>query len=374
MSYEDPVSQRSMVLDEWRNSFYKRALASVVTAESVVLDVGSGLGVLGFIAAGLGAKKVYMVEPETNQDAVKLIAQANGLQDRVELIKGTVEEAAIPEKVDVITSVFTGNFLLEEDLLPSLFFARDSFLKPGGLLLPGRGVMKVVPVSLQEYYDHQIGCWKTNSGSVDHSSMHSFAVNQIYFDSFEKKPFRELALESPVCELDFYSADEAGCDADISMIVTEPGILHGFIGWFDMSFEGDWLSTSPRQKATHWSQAFLPIDPAVEVAEGDVLRLKLHRPQYGQWSWILETEGSRSQHSTFLSRPFTPSELQRKSLNFSPVLSKKGRVLQFLLGQMDGKLTSDGLALQVHTRFPELFSDQKAALNFVRKFAEQFGE
>ena len=68
-----------------------------------MLDAGSGLGVLGFIAASLGAKKVYMVEPETNLEAVKLIARANGLDDRVELIKGTIEQAVIPGKVDIIT-------------------------------------------------------------------------------------------------------------------------------------------------------------------------------------------------------------------------------------------------------------------------------
>ena len=374
MSYEDPVNQRSMVLDDWRNSFYERALASVITPESVVLDAGSGLGVLGFIAASLGAKKVYMVEPETNLEAVKLIARANGLDDRVELIKGTIERAAIPEKADIITSVFTGNFLLEEDLLPVLFRARDSFLKPGGVLLPGKGQMKLVPVSLQDYYDVQISCWKNSQGRVDHSPMHRFAVNQVYYDSFNKKPFRKPAQASTVCEIDFYTANEAGCDTDVSITVTESGYLHGFLGWFDMSFEGQWLSTSPEEKATHWSQAFLPIDPVIEVTEGDLLQLRLRRPQNGEWSWTLETGGSRSQHSTFLSRPFTPADLERKSASFRPDLNNEGQAVRFLLGRFDGQLGVSELALLIRENFPDLFVDGNAALKFVTRHVERFGE
>jgi hypothetical protein len=258
--------------------------------------------------------------------------------------------------------------------LPVLFRARDTFLKSGGVLLPGQGQMKIVPVSLQDYYDQHIGCWKSKQGKVDYSPMHRFAINQVYYDSFEKEPFRKLAEESTLCEIDFYTAREAGCDTDISMIVAESGDLHGFLGWFDMSFEGQWLSTSPEAKATHWSQAFLPIDPVVKVTEGDVLQLRLHRPEDGEWSWTLERDGSRSQHSTFLSKPFTPAELEKISGNFRPGLNHEGQAVQFLLGSFDGQLRLDELAKLVRKNFPDLFVDEKAALRFVRGQVDRFGK
>ena len=374
MSYEDPVNQRAMVLDDRRNASYERALASLVTPDTVVLDAGSGLGVLGFIAARLGARKVYMIEPATNLEAVKLIALQNGLQDRVELIKGTVEQAVIPEKVDIITSVFTGNFMLEEDLLPVLFRARDAFLKEGGVLLPGAGRMITVPVSLQDYYDRQIGCWKSKPGKIDHSPMHQFAVNQIYYDTFSGKPFRKLAEESVVCEIDFFTAQEAGCDATLSFTVTASGDLHGFLGWFDMSFEGERLSTSPEAPATHWSQAFLPVDPVVRVSRGDFLELSLHRPENGEWSWALDYKGTRSQHSTFLSTPFTPAALERKSLNFRPGLNDAGQALRLLLERFDGQQSLGELAQEMLGSFPGLFFNEEAALKFVRRQVDRFGK
>jgi predicted RNA methylase len=372
MSYENPINQRTMVLDEWRNSHYERALASLVTPSTVVLDAGSGLGVLGFLAASLGAKKVYMVEPTTNLDAARLIAHENNLADRVEFVSEKIGQTRLPEKVDIITSVFTGNFLLEEDLLPILFHARDAFLKDSGVLLPGKGKMKVMPVDLQDYYDKHIGCWKSPIGKVDHSSMHRFAVNNIYYDTFEAKTFRKLAHETTLCDLDFYEASEAACDAVVEITVTESGRLHGFLGWFDMLFQGEWLSTGPEARATHWSQAFLPIDPVVQVTEGDHVTLKLKRPENGEWSWVFEHNGIRHQHSTFLSRPFKPSDLERKSDRFQPALNREGQASKFLLERFDGLQTQSELAAELSEHFPELFSDEAAALRFVTKQVEHF--
>jgi predicted RNA methylase len=98
MSYENPVSQQSMALDDYRNSFYEQALRSVVTPESIVLDVGSGLGVLGLIAATLGAKKVYLVEPATNLELARQISRENKLEDKIEFIPTTIERARLPEQ------------------------------------------------------------------------------------------------------------------------------------------------------------------------------------------------------------------------------------------------------------------------------------
>lgn len=64
MSYLAVQGQQIMTLDYRRNQAYYEALKRVITSDSVVLDLGAGLGVLGLLAAQLGAKRVYLVEPE----------------------------------------------------------------------------------------------------------------------------------------------------------------------------------------------------------------------------------------------------------------------------------------------------------------------
>jgi predicted RNA methylase len=145
-NYSSFGPQSAMMLDSVRNEAYFQAIKSAVKPDSVVLDLGAGLGIHGLMAAKLGAKKVYLVEPEDVIHIAKRLAAANGLEDRVECIQGRIEDVTLPEKVDIIISVFTGNFLLMEDLLPSLFHARDLWLKPGGTLIPDSAVMQAVPI------------------------------------------------------------------------------------------------------------------------------------------------------------------------------------------------------------------------------------
>ena len=154
MTYADIIGHRSMVFDDYRNSLYADAINKLVSPESVVLDLGAGLGIHGLIAARAGAKKVYLAEPDAVLDITARIANLDKSPARIQCIQGTIEESGIPEPVDIIVSVFAGNFLLQEDLLPSLFFARDKYLKKGGALIPDRAKMEVVPVSAPDFFDH----------------------------------------------------------------------------------------------------------------------------------------------------------------------------------------------------------------------------
>ena len=57
-----PVYHVPMLNDQMRNDAYYRALAKVITPDSVVVDVGAGSGLLSCMAAKLGARKVFAVE------------------------------------------------------------------------------------------------------------------------------------------------------------------------------------------------------------------------------------------------------------------------------------------------------------------------
>ena len=81
-----------MALDPVRNDAYAAALARVVTPDSVVLDLGAGTGVLGLMAARLGARHVYLVEPSDVLCVAEEIVAANSLQDRVTCLRGRLED------------------------------------------------------------------------------------------------------------------------------------------------------------------------------------------------------------------------------------------------------------------------------------------
>src|SRR6185503_4802475 len=99
------------------------------------------------------------------------------LQNVVSPIHGRIEDVQLPEPVDVIVSVLTGNFLLTEDLIPSLLYARDRFLKPGGTLIPSEATMVIVPVSAPSLHEKEIACWSVPQHGIDLSPARPYAAN-----------------------------------------------------------------------------------------------------------------------------------------------------------------------------------------------------
>ena len=297
MSYNSIEDHQSMFHDQARNAIYRRALEQVITSDSVVLDLGAGLGIHGLIAARAGARKVYLVEPQHILEVTRRVVKDNGLAN-VELIQASAEKLNLPEKVDLIVSVFTGNFLLSEDLLPALFQARDRFLAPGGKLIPDRAEMRVAPVSVEDYHRKHIAHWlEETAEGFDYRAAHPYAANTVYYDSAEAFAPELLSEPATVMALDFTQAERADCDASIEVNVTEAGLCHGWLGWFRMRLGEEWLSTSPRAEKTHWCQVLLPMESAITVKAGDQLGFDLQRPRWGEWTWTTTGGGQQQRHS-----------------------------------------------------------------------------
>lgn len=362
-----------MTFDTTRNNAYLKAINKAVNSNSLVMDLGAGIGVHGLAAAKAGAKKVYLVEPEPIICIAKQIATANKLAN-IETKQTRIEQLSLPEKVDVIISVFTGNFLLTEDLLSSLFMARDKFLAPGGKLIPDRAQMYVVPVSVPDYYHKHIDKWSGKQASntspeaeeINLSLVRRYAANSIYYDSPEKFNATFLASSGKLLDLDFMTANKAECHSKITVIIENDSICHGWLGWFNISLGEDWLSTSPEADKTHWRQAFLPLDPPVELHAGDQVTFELQRPEYGEWTWTMEVGKHKQRHSTFFSVPITPSILNKKTDQYVPSLDTHGKITQQLLSNIDGKTTVENLAKQLLCDWPDNFINKNEALRFIK--------
>lgn len=302
MAYSDLSVQKSMFFDSIRNDYYLTALKKWVTPDSVVLDLGSGLGLHGLMAASLGARKVYLVEPESLGKLGALFGKDNNLDERIEFIQGRIEDIRLPEKVDMITSVLTGNFLLNEDLLPSLYFARDHWLKPNGYLIPDGGRMYTVPVSCERLYKQHIRLWEAPYYGLDIRAARQFAVNQPY-------PIRNaetldyLATPTMLQDISFTRDHQATCSAKQSFEPLKSAVCHGFIGWFDLHLGDTWHRLSPDSPQTHWSPLFYPFNEPIKLEKGNNLELSIDKPAGREWVWRSQYNGHVQNHSTLFAGP-----------------------------------------------------------------------
>lgn len=370
-----------MLFDGVRNAAYARALKKVVGPETTVMDLGAGLGVHGLTAAKLGAAAVHLVEPTPVVEVARLVAQANGLSN-VHCHQCRAEDLQLDHRVDVIVSVFTGNFLLTEDLLHSLFYARDKFLAPSGYMIPDRGRMEVVPVAAAAYYEKYIDGWATfpehaaqhKEPELDYAAVRSFAANTLYYDTRENIAATPLAAAVELMELDFTTAATASCDSEVVVEIEQDGTLHGWLGWFQMRLGGEWLSTSGEPYVTHWSPVFLPLDKPLQLKAGEKLGFALKRPEFGEWTWTTRHGEARQRQSTFLSQPVSPDMLHKASDRYQPVLSKRGEAAQWLLGQMRGAATPTQLAARLFKLYPTVWFSNEEALRFVKGLVDNYSE
>ena len=379
MSYSCISDHRAMVFDTRRNQAYFRALEQVITPATTVMDLGAGLGVHGLNAARLGAARVLLVEPESVIEVARQIAADNQLHN-VSCFPCRVQELDLQEKVDVIVSVFTGNFLLTEDLLPSLFYARDHFLAPKGKMIPDRARMEVMPVMAAEYYQKHIESWRKGPGqaagreepALTYNAVRPYAVNTMYYDKRARFHATPLAHPAPLMELDLALATRADCDHRIEVILTQDGTCHGWLGWFQMRLLDEWLSTAGEPDATHWTPVFLPLAQPLQVKAGEPLHFALQRPEFGEWTWTTEYAGQRQRQSTFLSQPMTPARILKASDQYQPALSARGEAASWLLARMTGEVPVSRLAAAMRDHYPEVFTSDADALRFAKDLAQHY--
>jgi protein arginine N-methyltransferase 1 len=73
------------------------------------------------------------------------------------VLNGLCEEIELPvEKVDIIISEWMGYFLLYESMFDSVIYARDKWLRQGGILLPNRAQMFVAAIDDEAYYSKKL--------------------------------------------------------------------------------------------------------------------------------------------------------------------------------------------------------------------------
>lgn len=158
VNYFSSLAIGNMLADYVRTGTYQRAMFAngVDFNGKVVLDVGTGTGILAFFALQAGAARVYAVDASNSVKIAQKLAEANGYADRMTVINGKIEEISLPEQVDIIISEPIGFLLVHERMLESYVVARDRFLKPDGLMMPTTGSIVLCPFSDDSIYKEQL--------------------------------------------------------------------------------------------------------------------------------------------------------------------------------------------------------------------------
>lgn len=184
-SYSHHGIHEEMLKDQVRTRTYQMAILNNkhLFEGKIVLDVGCGTGILSMFAVQAGAAHVYGVDCSGIIESAKRIVKDNGMEDKITLIKGKIEEIDLPVKeVDIIVSEWMGYFLLYESMLNTVLFARDKWLKPGGVIFPDKAVMYISALEDEQMKYERIDFWENVYG-------------------FNMSALKEAALKEPVVDI-----------------------------------------------------------------------------------------------------------------------------------------------------------------------------
>ena len=174
------------LLDVRRTTAFERAIAQTVKKNDVVLDVGTGSGIMAMFAARTGAKKVFAVEiaPDIVPITRKNVA-ANHLENRIEVINNPAQDLTLPEKVDVVIMELLDTGLIAEQQAVVLNALRNNgIITANTTLIPCRYQCACELVDYDfSFYGFQMPCIiQARNFAVEKRIQHALSPISIYDD------------------------------------------------------------------------------------------------------------------------------------------------------------------------------------------------
>jgi protein arginine N-methyltransferase 1 len=355
---------QSMLTDVVRTDSFLSALVQTIKPGDVVLDIGSGTGVLACFACMAGAKHVYAIERGPVIGLAREICARNNLQKQITFINEWSTNIELPEAADVLVTETIGNIGFEEGILRWVSDAKKRLLKKGARIIPSTLEMFAVPIESAEDYD-LVDEWTYYYYTFDFSPLHTLASSNLLWIDLQPEMF--LSEPASLAQAELAQIDGEDINGGSSFVVKRKGIVHGFGGWFTAELaEGIDLSNVPPSRTPSWSHTFLPLESPLQVETGDRLELTISTSHHAaRWQWQVthyplpaagqaESAGSVLPEQTTqageLSAFVTTGDLSRV-----PKRNTNGDIDLFILQRINGRLTISEIVRQTQKQFPDKF-------------------
>lgn len=278
-----------MLADVVRVDSYKRAIEKFVGCQDVVLDLGTGTGILSFLAAKQGAKKVFSIDHSSFIDVARIVARHNGLSN-IEFLKTNSREFHSEIRFDLIIHEQMGDYLLNENMVSNLLDLKRRLLKPAGRILPGKFELYVEPVDLRDEFNVPF-IWENNLHGIDFSCLAKYHDD---LDVFKPSNYRQewldgnsvkavLTQPTPVLTFDLNvltSEDEIPRRIEVDREFVHSGMFDGFCLYFRTIFDEQiQFDTSPLNMRTHWGNCFFRIETR-QCTGGEHVKYIIHLPDF----------------------------------------------------------------------------------------------
>lgn len=227
-----------MVADPHRTPALLRAVRSTVREQDLVIDIGTGLGVLAIAAARAGAARVWAIDVDSEALAhAEESAAREGLAGRISFIHALSFDVKLPKRADVALCEAVGSFGFDENILATLADAKRRLLKKTARIVPQRLELWGAPISRMPKIAEP-----AEIGRVSRSDL--------------------MGPPQRVASVSFSGAIPKGIHSKARFAVSKPGTAMAIALWPRATWRGKETSdASPLAAPTHWKQGIMPLEP-----------------------------------------------------------------------------------------------------------------
>lgn len=370
-----------MLTTEARIQAYVSAIRAAVRPGDVVLDIGTGTGIMALLACQCGAKRVYALEPSDAIVVARQAAKDNGFADRIVFHKVLSTEIELPEKADVLISDLRGSTPLFSSHLADLMDARARLLKPDARWVCQTDTLYVGVIDMPKRALQPRTAWDGSRWGLDLSSALPFASNQIAPHFCQ--PSDLLGPGKSWARIDYPHLDSPRVRGASTLEIERDGPAHGLQIWFEAElFGGARFSNRPGETEGVYARMFLPWPEVVELRRSDSVEVAIDLVFSGHqywWNWKSSVHrlGVPSPIATFSQSTFKGQLLEsglvaRAMENSTLTLTPAAEEVRFVLARIDGNATRAALAKALRAGFPERFPDEAEAVVRVAQICANF--
>jgi len=369
---------RLYLSDPARLEAFTRALREVVRPDDVVLDLGTGTGILGMLACRAGAARVYAVESGAMAGLTRAIVRANHLGDRMTVVRGHSTQVDLPEPVSLIVTDQIGNFGFNAGLFECMADARARLLSPRGRSIPAWVELWTAPAE-HPAVRSQVRFWEGRPAGFDYAPASEIARSTGY--TIDVDPSQLLAPGGMAVHVEPPAATatiSGGCTA----VIERPGTMDGVAGWFRAGLSPSVQMTNAPGDAGRIARrpVVFPLKSPRTVTRGDrvEIRIRVIAPlSIVEWHVVLTNSdgagGWTERGSTFTGLLMSSEDFRRTRPDWRPALSKWGKARRTVLELCDGRPLAE-IERELLARHGDVVATPEDAAVFVAEVVTRYAD
>lgn len=273
LSHGVPQWHAAMLADLVRNDAFERAIVRATPRDGLVLDIGTGSGLLAMMAARAGAGHVVACEahPAVAETAREIVA-LNGYARTIEVVAkhSTALERAhdLSGGADLIVSEVFSADLIGEGALATIADAMHRLARPGARILPSAATIRA---ALAWHDKARAGL----PGQVSGFDLACFGRHVTpYYMLKPGEPRLELrSAPHDLFDFDFQTGGPFPAERKEADLVSTGGAVNGVVQWIRLQLGPDEVfENRPMSGASsHWAAIFRPLPRAIETRSGDTV-------------------------------------------------------------------------------------------------------